>query len=383
MGQIAKCILAAPLALLSGSLAAQTFKCTDAAAKITYSSTKCSELGLKDAGEVKDRVSVNPAYGPSSKAPQAPPPGSPVFANEALKAQQPPERNSQGRPAGVSSGTVPIPRIGIGGDMEKSLEAQRPAWEAYQRCIRENEQAFKLSSITRTLIEVRNDKARYFALRNDPKTPARFKEKSYDEVVAEAMSEYRRIGGIARSIEEITPVPNPCAHVQPGPKLPPHRAEQDRKSPIAASASVRPIPTASQTEPSANQGPARTGWAKISESFASVLYVDPSSIKKVPKTDRSEKDEDIRQATQMIDFKIKAPDGPASYISTGEYDCKSGKTRSRSGNAYAGQAGTGRILNAITPSDWPPQPPTSPGTPILKYVCSKDLSLASPTPASR
>src|SRR5207249_6564522 len=39
--------------LLCGELAAQTFKCTNAAGKITYSGTKCNELGLKDAGEVK------------------------------------------------------------------------------------------------------------------------------------------------------------------------------------------------------------------------------------------------------------------------------------------------------------------------------------------
>jgi Domain of unknown function (DUF4124) len=54
--------------LLSGAAAAETFKCTDAAGKITYSSTNCKELGLKDAGEVPDRINVNPAY--------RPPPGS-------------------------------------------------------------------------------------------------------------------------------------------------------------------------------------------------------------------------------------------------------------------------------------------------------------------
>jgi len=62
MNEIAKLILAVSASLLSGELAAQTFKCTDAAGKITYSGTKCSELGLKDAGEVQDRLNVNPAY---------------------------------------------------------------------------------------------------------------------------------------------------------------------------------------------------------------------------------------------------------------------------------------------------------------------------------
>src|SRR5437867_7138635 len=69
MNGIAKLMLAASALLLSGELAAQTFKCTNAAGKITYSGTKCSELGLKDAGEVKDRLNVNPAYRP----PPAPP----------------------------------------------------------------------------------------------------------------------------------------------------------------------------------------------------------------------------------------------------------------------------------------------------------------------
>src|SRR5882762_3312644 len=70
----AKLILAISALLLSGELAAQTFKCTDAAGKITYSGTQCSELGLKDAGEVQDRLNVNPAYKPPARAIQSPPP---------------------------------------------------------------------------------------------------------------------------------------------------------------------------------------------------------------------------------------------------------------------------------------------------------------------
>jgi hypothetical protein len=296
------------------------------------------------------------------------------------EAQQPPERSGQNRPAGVGSGAMPMPRSGFAGDVNHSLEAQRPAWEAYQRCVRENEQAFRLSSITRSLIEIRNGKDRYIALLNDPNTPARFKQKSYDESIAEGMSEYWRLGGTTRSIEEITPLPNPCADVQPGPKPPPNRADRESKSSITATTSVTPVPTEVRSEVRAAQGLPVIGtsngakWSKIDESFASTLYIDPSSIKKVPKTEKSEKDEDIRQATEMIDFKIKAADGPSSYISNGEYDCKSGKTRYRSGNAYAGPAGTGRILNAITPSDWSPQPSKSPAPLILKYVCSKDSS---------
>src|SRR5262245_53681985 len=56
---LAACALIAPYALM-----AQTYKCTDAYGKITYSGKKCSDLGLKDAGEVKDQVQTAPAYRP-------------------------------------------------------------------------------------------------------------------------------------------------------------------------------------------------------------------------------------------------------------------------------------------------------------------------------
>jgi hypothetical protein len=70
MNGIAKLILASSALLLSGELGAQIFKCINAAGKITYSGTSCSELGLKDAGEVKNRLNVNPAYRPPAPAPE-------------------------------------------------------------------------------------------------------------------------------------------------------------------------------------------------------------------------------------------------------------------------------------------------------------------------
>jgi len=87
MNEIAKLILAFSASLLSGELAAQTFKCTNAAGKITYSGTKCSELGLKDAGEVKDRLNVNPAYRPPARAIESPP--SPAPAAKAPNTEMP------------------------------------------------------------------------------------------------------------------------------------------------------------------------------------------------------------------------------------------------------------------------------------------------------
>lgn len=94
MNGIARLILAASAVLLSDELAAQTYKCTDAAGKITYSGKTCKDLGLKDAGEVKDRINVNPAYRPPgtgtgvahpsapAAAPVAPNPDVPAAAAE-------------------------------------------------------------------------------------------------------------------------------------------------------------------------------------------------------------------------------------------------------------------------------------------------------------
>jgi hypothetical protein len=89
MSGIAKLILAASALLLSGELAAQTFKCTNAAGKITYSGTNCKELGLKDAGEVKDRLNVNPAYRPSARETTSPRSSAPAAAPEAPKIDAP------------------------------------------------------------------------------------------------------------------------------------------------------------------------------------------------------------------------------------------------------------------------------------------------------
>jgi hypothetical protein len=49
---------------------AQLFKCADKAGKTTYSSQPCKELGLKDAGEVRDRIQITPA--PVQSAPFRP-----------------------------------------------------------------------------------------------------------------------------------------------------------------------------------------------------------------------------------------------------------------------------------------------------------------------
>lgn len=91
MKEIAKRIFAVCALLLSGGLAAQTYKCTDANGRITYSGKKCSELGLKDAGEVKDRLNVNPAYQPtpSAQGERPRPPSAPAATPETRAPEAP------------------------------------------------------------------------------------------------------------------------------------------------------------------------------------------------------------------------------------------------------------------------------------------------------
>jgi len=61
MNEIAKIAVALAVLLPCHEVAAQLFKCSDAAGKISYTGTKCSDLGLRDAGEVKDRIQITPA----------------------------------------------------------------------------------------------------------------------------------------------------------------------------------------------------------------------------------------------------------------------------------------------------------------------------------
>ena len=82
MKTIAKLTLAACALLVPCALAAQTYKCTDANGKITYSGKICSDLGLKDAGEVKEQINTAPAYKPPPGARTSPAPAAQAPAPE-------------------------------------------------------------------------------------------------------------------------------------------------------------------------------------------------------------------------------------------------------------------------------------------------------------
>ena len=61
-------VFAAALLAAPGAWA-QTYKCLDAAGKVTYSSAECEQLGLRSAGEVRNRINTAPAQ----KVPPRPP----------------------------------------------------------------------------------------------------------------------------------------------------------------------------------------------------------------------------------------------------------------------------------------------------------------------
>jgi hypothetical protein len=89
MNRIASVFCSVAALLAGGDAAAQTFKCLDQAGKTTYSSTRCAELGLKEAGEVQDRINVSPAYRPPP-APASPPKASAPAAAPSEAAQAKP-----------------------------------------------------------------------------------------------------------------------------------------------------------------------------------------------------------------------------------------------------------------------------------------------------
>jgi hypothetical protein len=57
---MSRLVALAALVCFSGEGTAQTFKCADSRERITYSNERCEKQGLKDAGAVRDRLTVLP-----------------------------------------------------------------------------------------------------------------------------------------------------------------------------------------------------------------------------------------------------------------------------------------------------------------------------------
>ena len=81
-------------------------------------------------------------------------------------------------------------------------------------------------------------------------------------------------------------------------------------------------------------------WSQVSFNDDTTMYIDPQTIKKTG---------DLVQVSQMMSFPTgsKSPDGKVSYkssITTEEYDCKKGLSRSLSFKWYSDVKGTGKVV---------------------------------------
>jgi hypothetical protein len=87
-----KPIITVAALLLCQTAVAQTYKCTDAVGRVTYGNRPCSELGLKDAGEVRDRIQITPAFQPPAAPPEPTPARPAAEAKPPAEAPKEPER---------------------------------------------------------------------------------------------------------------------------------------------------------------------------------------------------------------------------------------------------------------------------------------------------
>ena len=81
-------------------------------------------------------------------------------------------------------------------------------------------------------------------------------------------------------------------------------------------------------------------WSQVSFNDDTTMYIDPQTIKKTG---------DLVQVSQMMSFPTgsKSPDGKVSYkssITTEEYDCKKGLSRSLSFKWFSDIKGTGKVV---------------------------------------
>ena len=81
-------------------------------------------------------------------------------------------------------------------------------------------------------------------------------------------------------------------------------------------------------------------WSQVSFNDDTTMYIDPQKIRKTV---------DLVQVSQMMNFPTgsKSPDGKVSYkssITTEEYECKKGTSRTLSFKWYSDVKGTGKVV---------------------------------------
>lgn len=85
------CLIVAAL-FCAAAAHAQTYKCRNAAGKVTYSGQPCRDIGLRDAGEVADKVNVTPAVRPNYPAWNKPQEDAPAAQEKKAEPPKAPER---------------------------------------------------------------------------------------------------------------------------------------------------------------------------------------------------------------------------------------------------------------------------------------------------
>lgn len=180
---------------------------------------------------------------------------------------------------------------------QQSLEAQRPAMGAYHQCIKANDKAYKLYSISQLLIEARQNRAyTEHILASDPKSMAKYK--SYEKAIAEGMAMYRQTGGTAKTLDDITPLENPCP--PPGSKLLSRTPGGQDSAVVKASSSIPNTPDTAPPIDNIGQNPA-----------ASMQFTVPKTMPKAHKkpaahsvgshheSKRTRKNNDARECAEL------------------------------------------------------------------------------------
>ena len=91
-------------------------------------------------------------------------------------------------------------------------------------------------------------------------------------------------------------------------------------------------------------GPACAEWAKLSENDSSVTYIDRSTL---------HVQGDIRRIEILNDLKWSRGNNVNSVMILMDYDCKYARRRPFSQTSYAGQMGTGKVMDSgLTRAEW-------------------------------
>jgi hypothetical protein len=92
----------------------------------------------------------------------------------------------------------------------RSVEAQRPAFEAYRKCVAEYRREVDLHYAADEMIRFRDQRATMeAALKQDARARERYPG-GVEELIAAAFARYKSVGGTAASVAEVQPVPTPC-----------------------------------------------------------------------------------------------------------------------------------------------------------------------------